>query len=77
MVPLCHMYSSESQNHRRNVCTLCSVYIHNIVQMSLGHPVTLSLNHPVLVAWQQVSVGGSIECFEYTGIPMSSLAVGV
>ena len=45
------------------MCMLCSVNIHNIVQMSLGHPVTLalmSLNHPVFLAWQQVS-GGNVK----------------
>ena len=49
-------------------------YVHNIVQMSLGHPVTLvwkSLNHPVLLAWRQVSVRDSVECFDYTGTPIS------
>ena len=53
---------------------------HNIVQMNLGPPVALvrmSLNHPVLVAWQQVSVGDSIKRFNYTGTPMSNLAVAV
>ena len=58
VVPLCHMFSSESEK-----CMLCSVYICNVVQMSLGPPVTLvwmSLNHPVFLAWQQVSVGDSI-----------------
>ena len=42
--------------------------------MSLGHSVTLlwtSLNHPVLLAWRQVSMGDGIECFDYTGTPMS------
>ena len=51
----------------------CSVYIHNIVQMNLGPPVTLvwmSLNHPVLLACWQVSVGDDIECFEYTDTPI-------
>ena len=42
------------------MCMLCSVYICNILQMSLGHPV-MSLNHPIFLAWQQVSVGDSIE----------------
>ena len=53
---------------------LRSVCVQNLVQMNLGHPVTLvwtSLNHPVLLAWQQVSVGDSIECFDYRGTPIS------
>ena len=69
-----------AQNQKSNMCTVCSIYIHNIVQMNLGHPVTLalmSLNHPVFLAWQQVSVGDNIECFNYTGTctPVSNLAV--
>ena len=43
------------------------VLLHNIVQMSLGHPVILvwmSFNHPVLLAWRQVSMG-----VNYTGTP--------
>ena len=42
--------------------------------MNLGHPVTLvwmSLNHQVLLAWQQVSVGDSVECFDYRDTPLS------
>ena len=35
--------------------------------------VWMSLNHPVLLAWQQVSVGNIIECFDYTGTPMSNM----
>ena len=69
-----HMYA------RSNMCTLSFVCIRNIVQMSLGHPVTLvrmSFNHPVLLAWRQVSVGDSIECSDYTGTPMSNLAVAM
>ena len=34
--------------------------------MSLGHPVTLvwmGFNHQLLLAWQQVSVGDGVECF--------------
>ena len=55
---------------------LCFVYVYNIVQMNLGPPVTLvrmSLNHPVLLACWQVSVGNIIECFDYTGTPMSNV----
>ena len=52
------------------------------MQMNLGHPVNLvwtSLNHQVLLAWQQVSVGDSVECFDYRGTPIfiRSLVVAV
>ena len=54
------------------VLTFCFVYVDNIVQMSLGHPVTLVwISHPVLLAWWQVNVGDSIGCFDYTGTPIN------
>ena len=61
---------------------LCSVCVQNLVQMNLGHPVTLvwmSFDHPVLLAWRQVSVEDSVECFDDRGTPISirSLVVAV
>ena len=80
-VPIVILVPHAAQNHAKlkqhvYILTLCSVCIHNIVQMNLGHPVTLvwmSLNHPVLLAWRQVRVGSgdSVECFDYRGTPLS------
>ena len=68
-VPIVILVPHAPQNHAKlkqhvYILTLCSVCIHKIVQINLGHPVTLvwmSLNHPVLLAWRQVSVGDSVE----------------